>query len=100
ERPEFDPVMNGVSPIKAVLALFGIGRDPFKMTKEERVLDAYNERITAYAIDKSRVIAIEFLSKDPDLAAKVTNTIAETYLVMQQGAKQDQAKAAVQWLSG
>ena len=49
ENPEFDPVLRGVSPVKALLALFGIGRDPFRMTPDERVLDAYYERLTAYA---------------------------------------------------
>src|SRR5205823_10542011 len=32
ERPEFDPLLQAVSPLKTVLALFGIGRDPFQMT--------------------------------------------------------------------
>src|ERR1700709_978880 len=100
ERPEFDPVLQGLSPLKAFLALFGIGRDPFSLTPEERVLDAYFERFTAYAVDKSRVIVIEFQSRDPELAARVANSIAEGYLVLQQGARQEQAKSAGQWLSG
>src|ERR1700709_1681838 len=100
ERPEFDPVLQGLSPLKSLLALFGIGRDPFSLTPEERVLDAYFERFTAYAVDKSRVIVIEFQSIDPDLAARVANSIAESYLVLQQGARQEQAKSASQWLSG
>jgi len=29
---EFDPVLRGVSPLRTLLALFGIGKDPFKMT--------------------------------------------------------------------
>jgi polysaccharide biosynthesis transport protein len=100
ERPEFDPVLQGLSPVKSLLALFGIGRDPVSLTPEERVLDAYFDRLTAYAVDKSRVIVIEFQSRDPDLAAKVANSIAENYLVLQQNARQEQAKAAGQWLSG
>jgi len=100
ERPEFDPVLQGLSPVKSLLALFGIGRDPFSLTPEERVLDAYYDRFTAYAVDKSRVIVIEFQSRDPDLAARVANSIAEGYLVLQQNARQEQAKAASQWLSG
>jgi succinoglycan biosynthesis transport protein ExoP len=100
ELPEFDPVLQGISPVKSLLALFGIGRDPFSLTPEERVLDAYFDRFTAYAIDKSRVIVIEFQSRDPELAARVANSIAEGYLVLQQGARQEQAKSAGQWLSG
>src|SRR3984893_6418216 len=100
ERPEFDPVLQGLSPLKSLLALIGIGRDPFSLTPEERVLDAYYDRFTAYAVDKSRVIVIEFQSRDPELAARVANSIADGYLVLQQGARQDQARSASQWLSG
>ena len=99
ERPEFDPVLQGLSPVKSLLALFGIGRDPFLLTPEERVLDAYFDRLTAYAVDKSRVIVIEFQSRDPELAARVANSIADGYLVLQQNARQEQAKSASQWLS-
>jgi polysaccharide biosynthesis transport protein len=100
ERPEFDPILQGMSPLRAILALLGVGRDPLQLSAEERVLEAYYDRLTAYAIDKSRVIAIEFQSSDPDLASRVANSIAEGYLAMQQGAKQDQARSAGQWLSG
>ena len=100
ELPEFDPVLHGLSPLRSLLALFGIGRDPFSMTPEERVLDAYFDRLTAYAIDKSRVIVVEFQSRDPDLAARVANSIADGYLVLQQNTRREQARDASQWLSG
>lgn len=100
ERPEFDPVLQGISPLKSLAALIGIVRDPFAMTPEERVLDAYYERLQAYAVDKSRVIVVEFQSADPELAARVANSIADGYLVLQQAVRQDQAKNASQWLAG
>lgn len=100
ERPEFDPVLQGISPLKSLAAMIGIGRDPFSMTPEERVLDAYYERLQAYAVDKSRVIVVEFQSADPELAARVANSIADGYLVLQQGVRQEQAKNASQWLAG
>jgi uncharacterized protein involved in exopolysaccharide biosynthesis len=100
ERPEFDPVLSGLSPLKSLAALFGIGRDPFSMTPEERVLDAYFDRLTAYAVDKSRVVVVEFQSSDSELASRVANSIAEGYLVLQQNARQEQARTASLWLSG
>jgi uncharacterized protein involved in exopolysaccharide biosynthesis/Mrp family chromosome partitioning ATPase len=100
ELPEFDPVLRGFSPLKSLLALIGIGRDPLSLTPEERVLDAYYDRLAAYAVDKSRVIVIEFQSRDPDLAARVANSIADGYLVLQQDARRDQARSAGQWLAG
>ena len=35
ELPEFDPVLRGLSPVKSLLALIGIGRDPVSLTPEE-----------------------------------------------------------------
>ncbi len=99
-RPEFDPTLSGVSPIKAVLGLLGLVRDPLSMTPEERVLNAYYDRLTVTPVDKSRVINIDFLSQDPELAAQVANAIADGYLMRQREAKGDQAKTASQWLAG
>jgi len=98
--PEFDPVLKGVSPLKSLLALIGVVRDPLKMTPDERVMESYFARLTAYAVDKSRVMVVEFTSSDPELAARVANSVVEGYLVLQQAARQDQAKAASQWLAG
>jgi len=99
EVPEFNAALKEFSPL-SVLRSIGILRDPMSMTLEERVLATYYDRLTSYAIDKSRVIVIEFQSADPELAAKITNLIAEKYLVLQQVAKQDQARSASKWLSG
>src|SRR5215471_16783617 len=93
ERPEFDPVLAGPSLLRTLLALFGIIRDPMEMTPEERVFKSYYERLSVFQVEKSRVIAIEFESQDPVLAAQVANAIAEGYLVLQQTAKQDQTRA-------
>lgn len=96
DNPEFD---SGAGGLRAILGLFGIGRDPTAMTREERTLDAYYDRINVTNVEKSRVISVDFSSADADLAAKVANTIAETYLTMQQSAKQDQTRAAGNWLA-
>ena len=98
ELPEFDPLLRGISPWKYALILMGVVRNPMRMTPEERVLDAYYERLTAFPLDRSRVITIEFISSDPQLAARVTNAIADGYLELQQSAKQDQTKGAAEWL--
>jgi uncharacterized protein involved in exopolysaccharide biosynthesis/Mrp family chromosome partitioning ATPase len=99
DLPEFNAALRQPSPL-ALLRDIGLLRDPMAMTAEERVLVAYYERLTAYAIDKSRVIVIEFQSADSELAARAANLIAEKYLSLQQIAKQDQARLAGRWLSG
>ncbi|BAM89355.1 putative polysaccharide biosynthesis, transport protein [Bradyrhizobium oligotrophicum S58] len=100
ELPEFDPVLRGVSPVKSIAAMMGLVKDPLAMSPDERVMDAYYERLTVYAVDKSRVLVVEFQSQDPALAAQVANSIADGYLVVQQNARQAQARSASQWLAG
>ena len=62
ERPEFDPVLSGVSSLGAFLSAIGLGRDRLKMTPEERVMEVYFDRLTVSAVERSRVITIEFQS--------------------------------------
>jgi uncharacterized protein involved in exopolysaccharide biosynthesis len=100
ERVEFDPALHGVSPVKVVLGLLGFVKNPLHMTPEERVLDAYYDRLSVFPVEKSRVIAIDFQSEDPELAARVANSIADNYLKLQQVTKREQARSAGQWLSG
>ncbi len=100
ERPEFDPALGGISLVKALLGFFGFIKNPMSMTPQERVLEAYYDRLSVYPVDKSRVIVIDFLSENPELAARVANAIADAYLERQQAAKQDQARSAGQWLGG
>ncbi len=100
ERPEFDPILHGISPVGYALRLLGIGRDPLQMTAEERVLESYYDRLSVFQVEKSRVIAIEFVSADPEFAATAANTIAENYLALHRAAKQEETRAAGRWLAG
>ena len=94
DKPEFDPVLRGPSAIRTVLGIVGLVKDPMSQTPEERVLKSYMDRLVAFQVDKSRVIAIEFESQDPELAAQVVNAIADGYLVLQQTARQEQTRDA------
>ena len=96
-NPEFDPP---ASPLQGVLSLFGIGRDPSTLSHEERTLEAYYTRLSVSAVEKSRVIVVNFSSANAELAARVANRVAATYLEMQQTSKQDQTRAAGTWLAG
>jgi uncharacterized protein involved in exopolysaccharide biosynthesis/Mrp family chromosome partitioning ATPase len=95
DTPEFNS-SGGLG--RLLLSLVGIG--PSEQSADERTLDAYYARLSVNAIEKSRVISISFSSADPDLASQVANTIAVTYLSMQQSAKQQQTREASQWLAG
>jgi uncharacterized protein involved in exopolysaccharide biosynthesis/Mrp family chromosome partitioning ATPase len=100
ERPEFDPLLKGVSSTTRLLSALGFVKDPAKMTAEERVLQSYFDRLNVFSVDRSRVIEVNFQSQDPQLAANVANAVAEGYLSSLQQAKQDQARSASRWLSG
>ncbi len=100
DLPEFDPVLRPTSTLHHILSLLGISRDYMAMSPEERVLESWYERLTAYPVDKSRVIVIEFQSWDPVLAARITNAIADSYLRMEQSVRQEQTRGAGQWLAG
>ena len=64
EQPEFDPLLAGsASGVRSRHA--GIVKNPRDMTPEERVFKSYYERLSAFEVEKSRVIAIEFESGIP-----------------------------------
>ncbi len=100
DKPEFDPVVNGAPISGVLLSLFGLAKDPLRMSPEERVLQSYFDRLSVVPVDKSRVISVEFQSSDPALAAQVVNTIGDAYLAFQQTAKQQQTRSASVWLAG
>ncbi len=100
DLPEFDPVLQPTSVLRHILSLIGLSRDLMAMTPEERVLESWYDRLTAYSVDKSRVIVIEFQSWDPMKAARITNAIADAYLRMEQSVRQEQTRGAGQWLAG
>ena len=98
-NPEFDPLVDGVGPLRRLLMLFGV-RSALDRAPEDRVLESYYERLLVYPQGKSRIITIEFRSRDPELAARAANTVAELYLELQEAAKKDMARTASTWLGG
>jgi uncharacterized protein involved in exopolysaccharide biosynthesis/Mrp family chromosome partitioning ATPase len=100
ELPEFDPLLRGIPPWKYALIMVGAARNPMRMTAEERVLEAYFDRLTAFPLERSRVITVEFESSDPQLAARVANAVVDGYLELQQSAKQEQTRQTAAWLQG
>ena len=81
-----------------ILSKLGIGRSNANLPPEERVLDAFTKKLDVYQIEKSRVIGIQFTSKDPKLAAAIPNKIAEVFLSLQSGAKLDTNSETTKWL--
>jgi len=85
--------------MSAFVSLVGFTREPSRKTVEERVLERYYERLTAYQVEKSRVVAVDFQSENPELAARAANAIGAEFLAMQQQAKREAMKQAGLWLA-
>jgi uncharacterized protein involved in exopolysaccharide biosynthesis/Mrp family chromosome partitioning ATPase len=97
---EFDPLAHGMSLPTRALVLFGLRRDPRRMSAEERVLAHYYANRDVFQVGHSNVISINFESKNSELAARVANGIAEGFLALQQSAKQSTTRSASTWLAG
>jgi uncharacterized protein involved in exopolysaccharide biosynthesis/Mrp family chromosome partitioning ATPase len=96
-RPEF----NGSKPtlLGGLLAKAGLGKTLSETSLDERVLKTYYANLNVYAVDKSRVIGVDFSSTDPKLAADGANAIAEGYITLQVAAKRSTTADAAEWLS-
>ena len=99
-NPEFDPAVGEVGPVQRVLAMLGLNKGQAARAPEDRILEKYFDSLLVYPVGKSRIVSIEFRSKDPDLAARAANTVAELYLERQEDAKKDLARSASTWLGG
>ncbi|MFA6967518.1 GumC family protein [Bosea sp. (in: a-proteobacteria)] len=96
---EFDSGAGALNALKKIGVLIGLGGHPADRSPEDRVLEKYYDRLLVYPVGRSRIVAVEFTSQDPELAAKGANIIANAYLELQEAAKQDTARSASSWLS-
>ncbi|MBO9193788.1 exopolysaccharide transport family protein [Rhizobium sp. 16-449-1b] len=97
DLPEFDAAANS-SALGDILIALHLKKSPLANPPEERVIDAFVERLQVYQVPGSRVIGITFTSKDPALAATIPNAMAAAYLAKQSGAKLDSNSEATRWL--
>ncbi|MDQ6868169.1 MAG: hypothetical protein M3178_07095 [Pseudomonadota bacterium] len=87
ENPEFDPVTRGLGSGFRALIFLGIMRDPARKSPEDRVLEAYQDRLRVSGPGRGGLVTIAFQSEDRELAANAANRIAELYLEMRADAK-------------
>ncbi|HYA81450.1 MAG TPA: GumC family protein, partial [Methylocystis sp.] len=96
---EFDPLAKGVGVVTRLLVMLGLARDPLQVSPEDRMLDVFADRLNVLSPLKTRVLGIEFTTRDPDLSARGANAVAESYLEFQQEAKRSSARDAAKTLS-
>lgn len=97
-RSEFDSTRN-MSTIKMGLITLGLISDPAELPAEQRVLEAMRERLDVYAVENSRVIVIEFQSRDAQLSASVPRALAEAYVSMESRAELESTGQAAEYLA-
>lgn len=83
-------------PKKNILGQITEPLDPSR--KLDGVLANFDDKLTVYPVDASRVIVVDFESSDPDLAASVANGVVEEFLIAEQDAKQNSTREARSWL--
>ncbi|WP_095201564.1 GumC family protein [Mesorhizobium carmichaelinearum] len=96
--PEFDETIN-MSSLSRVLILLGLKNDPMDVPADERVLKKMREKLNVFGVEKTRIIAIEFSSEDPKLAAAIPDAIAAAYIAGQGAAKSESNTAAADFLA-
>ncbi|UVK44928.1 exopolysaccharide transport family protein [Mesorhizobium sp. AR07] len=96
--PEFDEALD-MSALNRALVLVGLKSDPMEIPTEERVLKKMREKLNVYGVEKTRIIAIEFSSEDPKLAAAIPDAIAAAYIAGQGAAKLESNNAAADFLA-
>ncbi|MBZ9771229.1 GumC family protein [Mesorhizobium sp. CO1-1-8] len=96
--PEFNEALD-MSALSRALVLVGLKSDPMEIPTEERVLKKMHEKLNVYGVEKTRIIAIEFSSEDPKLAAAIPDAIAAAYIAGQGAAKLESNSAAADFLA-
>ena len=92
-NPEFDPTAKAPGLLSG---LFGGGEQG---SVDDRILENFLEQLNVFVVVKSRVLQVEFSSRDPALAARAANKVADLYINSQSDAKRDSARAAAESLA-
>ncbi|MFZ2100449.1 MAG: Wzz/FepE/Etk N-terminal domain-containing protein [Oricola sp.] len=98
ESDEFNETVS-MSSMKAGLIALGLIEDPALVSQEKRILDEIRKRLKVYAVDNSRVIAIDFKSRDKELAARFPNALVEAYLALESKSQLDSTGKAASYLA-
>lgn len=85
-RTEFNNTL-GFSPVRTIMSLIGLSDGGRSVTVEDRVIEAYFDRLKVFQADRARVVVVQFWSHDPELAAAVPNLISQEYLKLQEELK-------------
>ncbi|MBB3235098.1 GumC family protein [Phyllobacterium endophyticum] len=86
------------SVLSRLFGAVGIGKNPDEDARDDYILQSVRDRLLVYNVAASRVIVIQFSSKDAALSASIANAIADEYVATQQLAKSRSNTDAAGWL--
>lgn len=87
----------GIGLVTRLMRRLGITH-PNDKSEAEKAADALAKHLSVYQLDKSSVIAVDYTSGDPTLAAKIANALSQAYINWQRSAKLEQTRTATSWL--
>jgi len=94
EYREFDPAANGLGLASRALVFLGIKRDPARVSRDDRVLEAFQERLRVSGPDRQGLLTIAFQAENSELAASAANRLAELYIDMHMDVQKAQPRQA------
>ncbi len=89
---------NERSVFDLALKLAGLRDGAAGTSGNERLLEKFSDGLLVHPVPNSRVIAVSFTSTDPQLAAKIVNTLLDRYVNATQMAKFESTRQATEWL--
>lgn len=97
---EFVGSSGGILPaaVGTIAMLFGGGGAPSKEKLEHGAVEAVQKNLKVERVLTTYVLAVSFRSIDADKAARITNAIADAYMVGALEAKYQATKRASEWL--
>lgn len=101
--PEFDPRIKERKPWDALLETLGVGvkeeaREWSQDALAQEVYGKFRSRMLIAPVRSSQLVQISFDSASPELAAKVANAFANTYIDSDLAARLEMNRKASQWL--
>ncbi len=99
DNPEFNAGLRRMSPLKRIKIALGFGEDPRNMSPEQLALASYLDGLSVYQQPDSNVISVKYSASSGETAAKIANTLAETYIIATRESQSQPTERARVWLA-
>jgi len=79
--------------------LAGAARDTRDSESKQTTLERFQDRLSVSPLKRSRLVGVSFESQDPELAARIVNTLASNYIEQSLEVRWEATQKASEWLS-